>query len=437
MRKHNQILQNAAWIVGCKIAQSVLNVLVTMLTARFYGPANYGLLNYAASVVAFAAPLMKLGLSTTLVQEIVNDPRQEGTTLGTALAMNLAASLLSLAGIAAFVSLANPGQTITLVVCLLYGLNLPFQALEMLQYWFQAKLRSKYMSISMLVAYILVSAYKLFLLITGKSICWFAISQALDYGIISLCLLVIYHRLGGQKLRFSPKRGREMLKKSRYYIVSSLMITVFAQTDKIMLKGMLGDTVTGYYSAAVNCAGLTSFLFSAIIDSAKPPILRSAKGENQDDFRKKMTLLYQVVIYLSLAQCVGIVLFAPWIIRILYGSAYQPAIPILRIAVWYTTFSYLGSARTVWILGKEKHNLLWRINLYGALANVVLNLLLIRLWGANGAALASLVTQIFTNVLIGFLDPQLRENNALMLHGLDPRGMLRQIKQFLRNDHKC
>lgn len=437
MKKRNKILENAAWIVGCKIAQSVLNVLVTMLTARFYGPANYGLLNYAASVVAFAAPLMKLGLSTTLVQEIVHDPQGEGTTLGTALAMNLAASALSVAGVAAFVCVANPGEKATLVVCILYSLNLPLQALEMIQYWFQAKLRSKYMSISMLGAYLVVSVYKLFLLITGKSIYWFAVSQALDYGIISVALLVIYRRLGGQRLRFSWMRSRELFSKSRYYILSSLMITVFAQTDKVMLKSMMGDTVTGYYSAAVNCAGMTSFLFSAIIDSAKPAILQAANKGSAENYRGKMVLLYRVVIYLALAQCVAIALLAPWIIRILYGSAYAPAVSMLRIVVWYTTFSYIGSARTIWILAEEKHDLLWKVNLYGALANVAMNLVFIRLWGANGAALASLLTQIFTNVLIGFLDPRLRENNTLLLRSLDPRGMLRQIKQFLPGNPKC
>lgn len=431
MTKGNRSVKNAIWIIGCKIVQSVLSVLVTMLTARYFGPSNYGLINYAASVVAFAAPLMKLGFTTTLVQEFVDQPQREGETLGTALVMNLASAFLSMLGVAAFVSIANPGEPVTLAVCLLYSLNLPFQALEMTQYWFQAKLKSKYTSVAMLAAYILVSLYKIFLLVTGKGIYWFAVSQAIDYCIISVALLVIYHRLGGQKLTFSPGRGREMFAKSRYYILSSLMITIFAQTDKVMLKTMLGDQVTGYYSAAVSCAGMTSFVFSAIIDSAKPMILEARK-HSQEAFEHQMTVLYSLVTWLALAQSAVITLLAEPVVRILYGAEYLPSVNILRLVVWYTTFSYLGSARTVWILGEEKHSLLWTINLSGALANVALNALLIPLMGAMGAALASLVTQLFTNVLIGFPMRALRRNTGLILRGFDPRYLTGAAKHIFK-----
>ena len=198
-------IKNAAWIIACRIIQSLLNLFVTMMMARFYGPSNYGLLNYAASVVAFFAPFMKLGFSTTLVQEIVEHPGQEGSTLGTALAMNFVSSLLSIAGVASFVSIANPGEHSTLVVCFLYSINLPFQALEMIQYWFQAKLKSKYTSVTMLGAYIIVSIYRIWLLLSGKNVYWFALSQTIDYCIISLSLIVIYYKHGTSKLYDSVK----------------------------------------------------------------------------------------------------------------------------------------------------------------------------------------------------------------------------------------
>lgn len=187
-----------------------------------------------------------------------------------------------------------------------------------------------------------------------------------------------------------------------------------------MLKTILGDEITGYYSAAITCAGMASFVFSAIIDSAKPLILEARKKSIQA-FEHNMKVLYSLVIYLALAQSVVITVFAEMVIRILYGSSYLASVNILRLVVWYTTFSYLGSARTVWILGEGKHNLLWTVNLYGALANVALNLVLIPMWGAIGAALASLITQIFTNVLIGFIIPALRDNTRLIIRGLDPR----------------
>ena len=402
-----------------------------MFSARYLGPSNYGLITYAASITAFMLPIMQLGLRSTLVQELIEHPKKEGETLGTAITMNIVSSLLCIVGISAFTMVANAGERTTIIVCALYSINLIFQALEMIQYWFQAKLLSKYTSVTMLFAYVVVSAYKIFLLVSGKNIYWFAISQAIDYALISGGLFVIYKKLGGQKFSFSFSRGKDMLKKSRYYIVSSMMVTIFAQTDKIMLKFMVGDEGIGQYAAASVCAGITSFVFTAIIDSFRPVILESKVGDSEK-YKESVSMLSCVVMYLSLLQCLVMTIFSGLIVQILYGSDYSQASDILKVLVWYTTFSYLGPVRNIWILSEGKHKYLWIINLSGALGNIILNLILIPLWGVMGAATASLITQIFTNFVIGFIISPIRGFNRLMLHGLNPKFAYMEVKKLLR-----
>ncbi|MBR5134274.1 MAG: flippase, partial [Clostridia bacterium] len=395
------------------------------------GPSNFGLINYAASVVAFVVPIMQLGFRSTLVQELVDHPEKEGETLGTALFLNVIASVASIVGVVSFAAIANAGEPVTIIVCALYSLNLVFQAIQMIQYWFQAKLMSKYTSVTALIAYAIISAYRVFLLMTGKSIYWFAVSQALDYMLIAVTLVVIYKKLGGQKLSFSKTRAKEMFSKSRYYIVSAMMVTIFGQTDKIMLKLMVDDAATGFYSAAVTCAGMTSFVFAAIIDSARPTIVKS-KNVDQAAFEKNMSFLYAIIIYFALLQSVFITVFSKWIVAILYDTDYAATVGILRLIVWYTTFSYMGAVRDVWILSENQHRYLWVINMTGAIANVVLNAVLIPFWGALGAALASLVTQFFTNVIVGFIMKPIRPNNRLMIKGLDPRLLVGGVRKLLK-----
>ena len=415
----NRVLKNATWIIACKIVQSLLGLVVTMLSARYLGPSGYGLINYASSIVAFVAPVMQLGLNGILVQEIVNDPEKEGETLGTALAMTFVSSFFCILGVLAFVSIANHHEPTTIIVCALYSVLLIFQALEMIQYWFQAKLKSKYTSIVMLIAYVAMSVYKIVLLATGSDIYWFALSNALDYMIIAFSLLVIYKKIGERKLSFSWQKARSMFAKSKHYIFSNLMITIFAQTDRIMIKLMMDDASVGYYSAAVACAGMTGFVFSAIIDSARPSIFESKKV-NEQAFEKNMSRLYCVIIYFSLLQCVAITLFSPLIVNILYGSEYGPTIDALRLIVWYTTFAYLGAVRNIWILAENKQKYLWILNLSGAVVNIILNAIFIPVWGIMGAAFASLITQIFTNIIMNILIRPIKRNNVLMLKGLNP-----------------
>lgn len=105
-----------------------------MLSARYLVPSNYGLLNYASSIIAFVVPLAQLGLRNIMVEEIVSNPEREGKTLGTSLVMSVTASLFCILGCMAFVTTVNADEIDTIIVCALYGVSLIFQMTEMIQY---------------------------------------------------------------------------------------------------------------------------------------------------------------------------------------------------------------------------------------------------------------------------------------------------------------
>ena len=148
-------------------------------------------------------------------------------------------------------------------------------------------------------------------------------------------------------------------------------------------------------------------------------------------YEENLIQLYSIVLYCATAYSAFVTFFAPFIIDLIYGQEYYPAINVLRVLVWYTLFSYFGGAKDVWILaeGKQKY-LLW-LNLFGAMANVLLNLLLIPVWGVIGAALASLVTQAFTNVAMCYVIKPLRANTFLFFKALNPLAFYRALKSMV------
>lgn len=433
--KQNGVVHNAKWIILCKVTQSLLQLMIGMLSARYLGPANYGLINYAKSVVAFVVPVTQLGLNATLVRELVEEPDKEGEILGTSLIMSLMSSLIGIVCTSSFVAVANSGERDTLLVCFLYSLSLFFQAIELIQYWFHYRLQSKTPSIVMLAAYVVVSLYKIFLLISSQSVAWFAAAYSIEYGITGLALLVIYFRQGEQRLSLTFTMAKKLFSRSRYYILSSLMVTLFQNTDHVMLKLMIGDAENGIYTAAVTCANVASFVYAAIIDSMRPVILQNKKrGTNA--YEKSLSMLYGAIVYMSLLQGAVFTVFADTIVGILFGQAYVAASPVLRILIWYMSFSQMGRIRNIWILAEEKQGILWKINLAGAIINAGINLALIPILGAAGAALASLLTQVFVNFILGFMIESLRRNNTLLLRGINPSllpEMLRVLMQKNRD----
>lgn len=426
---YTKVFNNAKWIVICKVMQSLLQLVVGMITARFLGPSNYGLIKYAASVVAFAVPFMRLGFDATLVHELVESPQKESEIMGTSLIMNLISGFICVGGVTAFSCIFDAGEKEKILVCLLYSISLIFAALEMIQYWFQYKLKSKQSSLVMLGAYCVVTVYKIILLITSKSVYWFAVSNSVEYAVIAISLIAIYLKNGG-KLSFSFKKGKEMLGKSKHYIFASLMIVVLQNTDHIMITSISGTAENGFYSAAITCTTIVQFVYLAIVDSFRPVILEKKK-ENSADFELNVSRLYCITQYLTVAQSIVFTVFAKLIVFVLYGENYMASVPVLQILIWYFSFSIMGTVRNVWILAEQKQKYLWIINLSGAVLNVILNAFLIPAWGACGAAAASLVTQFVMNFVLGFIIKPIRENNRLLLKGIDPRFMIKESKNLL------
>ncbi|MFH1511904.1 MAG: flippase, partial [Bacillota bacterium] len=368
-----------------------------------------------------------------LVHELITRGKREGAVLGTSLAIGSLASFFCFLGVCAFAFFVNASEQEIVIVCCLYSIGLLFQAADMLQFWFQAKLQSKYYAVAMLIAYTAVSAYRVALLLSHKSVYWFALTAAIDHGVVALILFFAYRRKGGAKLSFSKTVAKEMLRKSRHYILPALMVSIFAETDKLMLKWMIGQEVVGYYSAAVTISGLSSIICAAIINSFRPVIFEN-KEKSDAAYEGSVVQLYSVIIYFSLVQCVGIAALSGVLVGGLFGADYAPAATVILVLVWYTGFSYLGAVRDIWLLGENKQSLLWKINLCGVLLNIALNLLLIPLWGIHGAAAATLTTQLFTNVLLGFVFKGIRRNNTLMARALNP-GQMRLGALLSRGKH--
>ena len=105
---------------------------------------------------------------------------------------------------------------------------------------------------------------------------------------------IFYFKKGGSKLTFSFPRVGKMLSKSKHYILASLMIVIIQNTDHVMITMMIGETENGYYAAAITCATIASFVFTAMTDSFRPMILlhkkeneRAKMSKNSGKWRRK------------------------------------------------------------------------------------------------------------------------------------------------------
>ena len=419
---HNKEAKNASWLICGRVVQMVLSLFVGILTARYLGPGNYGLISYAQGFVTFFSAFCNLGLNSVIIKDFIDHPDEQGTAIGSVLLTRAVSSILSAISIFFIVSIIDSDEPSTIFIVVLCSLGLFFNIFETFNYWFQNRYQSKISSIATLVSYILTSLYKIVLLVQKKSIFWFAFSTSIDYIFIAIFLYLCYRKYNGPKLKFSSQKARDLLSVSYNYILSSLMVVLYGQTDKFMLKQMLNESEVGFYTIATGICGVWTFVLKAIIDSMYPSILR-LKGIDQSAYEKKNRLLYASVFYISLIVSIFFVIFGGLFIKILYGADYLPAIPVLQVLTWHTIFSYLGVARDAWIVSENVQKYLKYMYGCAVILNISVNLLLIPSFGATGAAIASLITQIATSIILPLFIPKMRPNARLMLDAIFLRNI--------------
>ncbi len=422
----SKLASNSGWIIGGKILQMLLSFMIGLFTVRYMGPANYGIINVAQAYTAFFLPICALGFSGIFAKVIRDHPGEDGTYLGSGIAARLIGSLLSVFLISGVVRLMNPDDRILQIVCFIYSFTLLFQAFDLFDYWYQARYESKYSSIIGVIGYAVSSGYKVFLLITGKSVEWFAFASALDYAVIAVIYMTYTVKKNHIRLKISRSAVVSMLGVSKHLILANLLVVLYGQMDKIMLEKLSSASEVGLYSVALAVCSMWTFVLSAIINSIRPNIVE-LHASDKKAYKNRIIQLYSFVFWVSAVVSMVLCIGSELIIDLLYGSEYAEAAGCLRIVTWYTGFSYLGVARNIWTVCEGKQRYEKYFALAGISANFVLNFLLIPLWGIEGAALASLFTQIVTNVITPYLFCETRENALLVLQSMNPIHLLRMF----------
>ena len=149
---YNKEIKNTGWIIGGKVAQMALSLIVGIWSARYLGPSNYGLLNYVSAYTAFFTSLCTLGITySVLVNEFTQRPDEEGTTLGTTIGLRLISSVLSAIMIVSIVYIVDDGDPLLLWIAIFSSAGLIFNVFDVIEFWFLKRYMSKVTAIASFV----------------------------------------------------------------------------------------------------------------------------------------------------------------------------------------------------------------------------------------------------------------------------------------------
>ncbi len=418
---------NTGWLVFDKIFHMGLSLVITAMLSRYLGVERYGLLSYGLAFIEIFTIICKLGIDGIIVNELIQNREKNGEILGSTTLLRLVSSLLSLAMTYFFVKLLNPNETIILAITMIQSISLVFVSLDTLDYYWQSKLESKYTAIARSTSYPIVCLLRVLLVYMKKDVTWFAWATVLDAGLIAMVMFYFYKKDHLPKFKVSISMMKYLLRHSYHFIPVNLLVTIYTQMDKLMVKGMSDSIQVGLYSAAMLIANLWIFIPNALIDSGRPVVMTMKAEEKEEQYVQRLRQLSTGVIWISILAGIFFTIFGRFIIYIINGKEFLAALPVLLILIWSRLFSLIGAIRSIWMLCEGLEKYIKYFIALGAVINVVLNTLLIPQWGAVGAAVATLVTEVISSFIVTGIFSNTRPYFKIIVDGFLFRKNRKQV----------
>src|SRR4030095_15659132 len=200
--------------------------------------------------------------------------------------------------------------------------------------------------------------------------------------------------------------------------------------DQIMLGQMVGNNAVGTYSAATRISEVWYFIPISIVASVSPSLIE-AKRVSIELYYQRLLKLFRLMVVLALSIAVPMTFLAGYVATVLYGNEYEGVGTILAIHIWASLFVFLGVAQGPWNINEGLTQLTLLRTFVGAVANVILNLLLIPKDGAVGAAIATTVSYALAGVFLNAFSSKTRKIFLLQIHSVFTIGSKKSCRPLL------
>ena len=241
--------------------------------------------------------------------------------------------------------------------------------------------------------------------ITNSDLNLFLIIIASELILSNLLLSLSFKEL---KLNHSENKASfsHLISTSIPIFLSSLFIIIYYRIDTLMISFLVGYSETAIYSAGIKITESLYFLPITISAIFFPNLIKENRllGIEGDTFRRLVFYLF----WSSLICSAFISFFIEPIWRFLFEDKYQHSILITIIHSWTLPFVSLGliSSR-IYVIEGLQHLLIYR-SLFIVLLNIILNIPAIIFYGALGAVVTTLTSQVFAGLFFDFFNKETR-----------------------------
>jgi O-antigen/teichoic acid export membrane protein len=394
MNTIRRITTNFLSLTVSEIISKIIQLIIFVFLARALGKDDFGILSFGFAFAFLIVIIADFGLSTLLIREISRNKKLAAKYLSNALMVKILLSIITIIFAYFFLNLMDYSNEIKTVAYIMLSFTILqsftdlnysiFRSFEKMHY--DAFL--KVLRVLILIILIFYTINKGFGLVAASLS--FPITEAIIFIIASS---IVYRRFVKINFKFDYNFSKILIKRSSLFCFSLVFSGLFMYIDSIMLSKIRSTTEVGIYSAAANIMIALIFIPMMYGNAIYPVISRFFVNSKKSlKFAYERSFKYMFIIGLPISA--GIYILSDKIISILYGSQYAASATVLSILAWYLFLRFLNviSGFTLSSINRQGSRVFSQGT--AALTNIILNLILIPIYGFIGAAIATVITEI-------------------------------------------
>ena len=386
--------KNTGWMFIGQFFSLLISFFVGAAVARYLGPANYGVYNYALSFVGLFSFIAPLGVDAILYRELISQPQKRDELMGTAFRLKLIGGVIAFLAASVSAYFLEADFLVKLIV-LVFSISFIFQAFNVSYTFFNSRVQSLKNVKVQTLAVLFSAVLKIIVIVSFKGVIWLALAALIESIIISVGA-VYFYRQKGYRLRawtFNPALAKKIISVSWLLLLSSAAALIYQKVDQVMVGRFLGNEAVGLYAVAAKLSEIWYFIPGIICGSLFPAIV-NAKKTGLNLYRDRLKKLYKLMLFLALLIAVPLAVFSRPVTVIIFGPDYAASAPVLSIYAWSSLGFFLATAINQALTSENRLRMIFSINLLMMVVNVFLNYLLIPRLGLTGAAWATTVSYL-------------------------------------------
>jgi len=414
-----KVLKNSGWLFFDNFYRLFGSLFIFALVARYLGPSEFGLLNYSIAFSTIFTSLSSFGLDGVVVKMLSQKKYDENIILGNSFILRIIGSLISIFLVFISISYIKPYDHNLVLMAVIVSVSYLVSSFYVIDWWFQSKVNSKYVVISKCIAFTVLSVLKIVLVLNSAKVIWFAITILLETCITVISLLYFFLKINNWKISWKVDNYilKILAKSGLPLIASGLFVYIQSYIDQIMLGTLVNSYEVGQYSVAMRITNVFDFI-PMILFSSLLPIVSKYKEENENKYLWIIMKIYQLMLIIFIAIFVPIVVLSKPFILLMYGESYIKSAYIMSLLGFRFLFTVLGVTRSMYILSDNKYKYTMVTSLIGVIINVLMNMVLIPRIGSYGSVLSSVISLMFSIVVIDYINKDTRKYVKMLIKSI-------------------